>query len=77
MTNILDQWNAHRKTCHLETESERIGDAMAEEIERLRDAPKVKPLDWQELRAHRLGCGPYELACNDSPTNPDAMWRVR
>lgn len=33
---ILDQWNAHRKTCHLETESERIGDAMAEEIERMR-----------------------------------------
>jgi hypothetical protein len=42
-----------------------------------RTPPKVKALDWVELRQHRLGAGPYEIACNDSPVSPDAMWRVK
>ena len=42
-----------------------------------RTPPKVKELVWDELRQHKLGSGPYELACNNSPVDPDAMWRVK
>lgn len=38
---------------------------------------KVKALKWEERRAHKLGAGPYEIACNGSMSDLDAMWRVR
>lgn len=61
MTSILDQWAAHRKACHMETESEILGDKLAEEVKRLnRNIDKaieaIERADLQEAYAagHRI-----------------------
>jgi hypothetical protein len=52
--------------------------ALSVENEALREqAVTVKPLEWLERRNDALMAGPYEVCCNGSATDPDAMWRVR
>jgi len=55
MTDLVTQWATHRKQCHRDDESERLGDLMAAEIGRLRDA--LKPFSdeagwWFERNYH-------------------------
>lgn len=40
MTNILDRWNTHYARCHTITDSEALGQELAQEVERLREALK-------------------------------------
>lgn len=35
MTDLVTQWETHRKQCHRDDESERLGDLMAAEINQL------------------------------------------
>ena len=51
--------------------------ALAAHDKRVREkARQVKPLEWLERRRF-LEAGPYQVCCNGSPSDPDAMYRVR
>lgn len=66
MTDILSKWATYRKTCHTEYEADVLGDEMAKEIERLREATN------KDLSARMVACGmiPLEELTEASPITP-------